>query len=189
MATQPANDWRRTLKRRLAVAAAAFLLWSVAIEARLVYLQVMRHDELSTRAERQQSRTIEAPAKRGELLDRQGRVLAYSVDADTIYAVPTDIEDPAKAASALCGALADCAAKDRQALADRIRRGRAFVYVRRQVSPEQARRVAALDLERRRLHEGEPPVLSEQGAGAPTSSATSASTTTGCTASKPRTTR
>ncbi len=35
---------------------------------------------------------------------------------------------------------------DRHALADRIRRGRAFVYVRRQVSPEQARRVAALDL-------------------------------------------
>ncbi|HEY6361221.1 MAG TPA: penicillin-binding protein [Vicinamibacterales bacterium] len=146
MATQPANAWRRTLKRRLAVAAAAFLLWTAAIEARLVYLQVMRHAELSARAERQQSRTIEAPAKRGELLDRHGRVLAYSVDADTIYAVPTDIEDPAGAASALCGALADCSARDRQALAGRIRRGRAFVYVRRQVSPEQARRVAALDL-------------------------------------------
>ena len=146
MATQPANAWRRTLKRRLVVAAAAFLLWSVAIEARLVFLQVMRHDEMSARAERQQSRTIEAPAKRGELLDRRGRVLAYSVDADTIYAVPTDIEDPDKASSALCGALADCTAKDRHALADRIRRGRAFVYVRRQVSPEQARRVAALDL-------------------------------------------
>ena len=143
---QPANAWRTTLRRRLVVAAAAFLLWSVAIEARLVFLQVMRHDELSARAERQQSRTIEAPAKRGELLDRGGRVLAYSVDADTIYAVPTDIEDPDKAASALCGALADCSAKDRHALADRIRRGRAFVYVRRQVSPEQARRVAELDL-------------------------------------------
>jgi cell division protein FtsI (penicillin-binding protein 3) len=146
VAIQPANAWRTTIRRRLVVAAAAFLLWSVAIEARLVFLQVMRHDELSARAERQQSRTIEAPAKRGELLDRGGRVLAYSVDADTIYAVPTDIEDPDKASSALCGALADCAAKDRHALADRIRRGRAFVYVRRQVSPEQARRVAALDL-------------------------------------------
>ncbi len=146
MATQPANAWRRTLKRRLAVAAAAVLLWTTAIEARLVYLQVVRHAELSARAERQQSRTIEAPAKRGELLDRRGRVLAYSVDADTIYAVPTDIEAPDQAASALCGALADCTTKDRQALADRIRRGRAFVYVRRQVSPEQARRVAALDL-------------------------------------------
>ena len=46
----------------------------------------------------------------------------------------------------MCGALGDCTAKDRAALADRIRRGKAFVYVRRQVSPEQARRVAELEL-------------------------------------------
>jgi cell division protein FtsI/penicillin-binding protein 2 len=74
-------------------------------------------------------------------------VFAYSVDADSIYAVPTEIADPAKAASSLCGALADCTVADRQALAERIRRGRAFVYVRRQVTPDQARRVAALELE------------------------------------------
>lgn len=144
---QPTNAWRTTLKRRLAVAATAFLLWSVAIEARLVYLQVFEHADLSARAERQQMRTIEAPAKRGELLDRSGRVLAYSVDADSIYVVPTEIEDADTAAAGLCGALADCARKDREALADRIRRGRAFVYVRRQVSPDQARRVAALEME------------------------------------------
>jgi cell division protein FtsI (penicillin-binding protein 3) len=146
VAAQPTNAWRRTLKRRLMVAAGALVLWTAAIEARLVYLQVVRHDDLSARAERQQSRTIEAPAKRGELLDRHGRVLAYSVDADTIYAVPTEIENAGKAAAALCSALGDCTAKDRQALADRIERGRAFVYVRRQASPEQAKRVATLEM-------------------------------------------
>jgi cell division protein FtsI (penicillin-binding protein 3) len=129
------------------VAAAVFLLWSIGIEARLVYLQVYRHDDLSSRAERQQSRTVEAAAKRGEITDRRGRVLAYSVDADSIYAVPTEISDADAAAVALCGALDDCTSKDRQALAERIRRGRAFVYVRRQATPDQARRVAALDLE------------------------------------------
>ena len=147
MAEQPANAWRTILKRRLAVAAALFLCWSGAIEARLVYLQVVRHAELTARAERQQSRTIEAPARRGEILDRRGRVLAYSVDAETIYAVPTEIDDPAKAAAALCGALQDCSSRDRDALAERIRKGRYFAYVRRQVSPDQARRVAALNLE------------------------------------------
>jgi cell division protein FtsI (penicillin-binding protein 3) len=143
----PTNDWRGTLRQRLAVAAAAFLLWSVGIEARLVYLQVYRHADLSARAERQQSRTVQAAAKRGEIVDRRGRVLAYSVDADSIYAVPTEISDPDKAAVALCGALKDCAPKDRVALADRIRRGRAFVYVRRQATPDQARRVSELQLE------------------------------------------
>ena len=139
--------WRATLKRRLVVVAIVFVGWSAAIEARLVYLQVFQHKALSARAERQQMRTIEAPAKRGEILDRAGRVLAYSVDAESIYAVPTDIDDPDRAAADLCGALEDCDARERQAMADRIRRGRAFAYVRRQASPDQARRVAALQLE------------------------------------------
>ena len=91
-------------------------------------------------------RTVEAPAKRADIVDRNGQLLAYSVEADTIYAVPTEIGDPLKASAALCGALDDCTAKDRAALADRIRKGKAFVYVRRQVSPEQARRVAELQL-------------------------------------------
>jgi cell division protein FtsI (penicillin-binding protein 3) len=144
---QPAVDWRATLKRRLAVAGVVFLAWTAAIEARLVFLQVVQHEQLSSRAERQQMRTVEAPARRGEILDRRGRVLAHSVEADSIYAVPTDIDDPDTAAAALCGALEDCSPRDRQGIADRIRRGRAFAYVRRQVSPDQAKRVAALQLE------------------------------------------
>jgi cell division protein FtsI (penicillin-binding protein 3) len=103
---------------------------------------------MQARAERQQQRTIETAPKRGDILDRDGRVLAYSVEADSIYAVPSDIADPSTAAVVLCRALRDCDAEDRQALAERIRRGpRGFVYVRRQVSPDQASRVAALELE------------------------------------------
>ncbi|MEQ1574256.1 MAG: penicillin-binding protein [Vicinamibacterales bacterium] len=146
MADTP-RPWRTTLKRRLAVAASMLLLWSIAIEGRLVYLQVYKHADLTSRATRQQSRTVQVAAKRGEIADRRGRVLAYSVDAESIYAVPTEIDDPEKAAVALCGALQDCAPKDRQALAERIHKGHAFVYVRRQASPDQAGRVAALQLE------------------------------------------
>ncbi len=120
--------------------------WAAAIEARLVHLQVVQHRDLLARAARQQSRTVLASAKRGDIVDRRGRVLAYSVDADTIYAVPTAIADPAAAASALCGALRDCALKERRALAERLGNGRAFVYVKRQASLEQSRRVRALDL-------------------------------------------
>jgi cell division protein FtsI (penicillin-binding protein 3) len=138
--------WRPTLRRRLFVAAGVLLAWSVAIEARLVYLQVWQHDELSARAEQQQRRTIDAPAKRGEILDRHGRVLAYSVDADTVYAVPSQIKDAPQAAEALCRALGDCRARDRQGLLERLQQPRHFVYVQRQITPEQARRIAALDL-------------------------------------------
>jgi cell division protein FtsI (penicillin-binding protein 3) len=142
-----AHAWRSTLKRRLVIAAVGCVLWTVAIEARLVYLQVMRHADLAARAERQQMRTVPAPAMRGEILDRTGRVLAYSVDAESIYAVPSEIEQPRQAVAALCRALEDCTGKEREALLERFGRQRAFVYVRRQVAPEQARRIKDLDLE------------------------------------------
>ena len=146
-AGDPAFAWRTIVRGRLVFAALGLAAWSAAIEGRLVYLQVSRHDDLTSRAERQQLRTVETAAKRGEILDRNGRVLAYSVDAESIYAVPTDIADPARASAALCGALDACSARERHAIADRIRRGRAFAYVRRQVSPDEARRVAALALD------------------------------------------
>jgi cell division protein FtsI (penicillin-binding protein 3) len=147
VADPPANDWRPTLKRRIAVALGLLIAWSIAIEARLVYLQVVRYTDLASRAERQQSRTIEAPAKRGDIVDRHGRILAYSVDADTIYAVPSEIPDADRTAAAVCGALGDCDAKDRQAIAEKIRKGKYFAYVRRQVWPDQAQRVADLQLD------------------------------------------
>jgi cell division protein FtsI (penicillin-binding protein 3) len=146
VADQPANPWRSTLKRRVAVAAAVFLLWTIGIEARLVYFQVIRREALSAKAQRQQSLTNNTPAKRGELLDRNGRLLAYSVDADTIYAVPDEIEDAPAAAAALCGALGDCSNADRRELAARLAKGGPFAYVKRKAFPEQAGRVAALNL-------------------------------------------
>lgn len=129
------------------VAAGVLVLWALAIESRLVVLQVMQHDQLVARAERQQMSTVDAPAKRGEIFDRHGRVLAYSVDADTIYAVPSEVGDPAAAATALCDALDDCTAKMREELRERLSQRRAFVFVRRRASPMQAKRVAALNLD------------------------------------------
>ena len=144
---EPLPDWRPLTRRRLLVGITLFGLWAAGIEARLVYMQVIQHEALVARAERQQKRSITLHPKRGEILDRQGRVLAYSVDADTIYAVPTGIDDPAATTAAVCGALGDCTPRWRQTVEQRLGRPRAFAYVRRQVSPDAARRVAALQLD------------------------------------------
>jgi len=129
------------------VAAGALVLWVIVIEARLFVLQVMQYDALVARADKQQMSTVPAPAKRGEIFDRHGRLLAYSVDADTIYAVPTEIADAGKAAAAICGALDDCTRKTHEELRERLAQPRAFVYVRRRATPMQAKRVAALGLQ------------------------------------------
>jgi len=144
---QPDPNWRPVLKSRLMVAAGALVLWVIGIETRLVVLQVMQHDELVARADRQQLSTVDAPAKRGEIFDRNGRLLAYSVDADTIYAVPGEISDPSRTAATLCEALDDCTAKMRDELRDRLSRKSAFAFVRRRATPLQAKRVAALNLD------------------------------------------
>jgi cell division protein FtsI (penicillin-binding protein 3) len=123
-----------------------FALWTVGIQARLVYLQVIERGELQARADRQHNRLIAAPAKRGEILDRNGHVLAYSVDADTIFADPSEVEDPDEAAALVCTALDSCAARERLEMAKSLRRDTQFVYLARKVSPDEALRVRALKL-------------------------------------------
>jgi cell division protein FtsI (penicillin-binding protein 3) len=117
------------------------------IESRLVFLQVVRHADLTARADRQQLRTVTAPAKRGEIRDRHDRLLAYSVDVDSVYAVPAEIADPAATARMLCRALDDCDAGRLKALVERFSTARAFTFVERFVRPEVATRISALDLE------------------------------------------
>ena len=144
--TRPRHDWRGTIRSRLVVCAVVLGLWTAAIEARLVYLQVVDHADLMTRADRQQTRTLFPPAKRGEIVDRKGRLLAYSVDADSIAAVPTEIDDPEDVAARICRVLDGCT-KDRQGqIVKNLSKKSSFAYVARQVSPDEARRVKALGL-------------------------------------------
>ena len=138
--------WRDAVRARLIVCAAIFGLWTAAIEARLVYLQVVDHPDLMARADRQQTRTVVPPAKRGEIFDRNGRLLAYSVDADTIAADPSEIDDAAGVAASLCTVLDGCNADRRTDMAKKLGRRGAFVYVARQVTPSEARKVKDLGL-------------------------------------------
>jgi cell division protein FtsI (penicillin-binding protein 3) len=148
----PDLAWRKTLKRRLTVASAVFVLWSVAIEARLVYLQVVQHRELLAEAEDQQSTIVELVPKRGDILDRNGRPLAYNVDAESVAVNPREIADPARVVNTLCQALGDCSKTEREQILARLtkrdKKGRlfAFAWMRRQMTPEQADRVRALNL-------------------------------------------
>ncbi len=142
----PSGHWREVLRPRVRLAACVMVLWGVAIAGRLVQLQVVDHDFYVQRAGDQQEHAIETPARRGELLDRGGRVLAYDVAADTVIAEPRKVGDAADTARRLCGVMS-CTA-DRQDRIESILAGdRAFAYVERQVSPRVAEQMRALDLD------------------------------------------
>lgn len=150
MADASTSDaWRATVRRRLAVVAVLLGLWSAGIQARLVWLQVHEHDVYVRRADNQQKRTLTLPALRGTIVDREGRVLATSADVDSAYAVPTAVQDPREAARLLCGVLEGCRASRQQqvTLEERLSQRRPFVFVKRHLSPAEARAVTALGLD------------------------------------------
>jgi len=143
----PRTDWRRTYRNRLVVAGLVFTVWTFGIEARLVVLQVVQHDRFVARARDQQEETIELSPKRGEIVDRNGQILAYSVDSDSIVAVPTDVKDASGVASQLCAVLDECTEEFQATIGQRLDRDAAFAYVKRRASLREARAVGELDLE------------------------------------------
>ena len=139
------NHWRNVVRRRVTVTACVMVLWGIAIEARLVHLQVFRHDALVEQALQQRSRTITTHPKRGEIVDRTGQLLAYSVDADTIFAVPADVECPIETTRLLCEVL-ECRGDQHDRILTRLDTENLFAYVQQYVSVDTARRIRELDL-------------------------------------------
>jgi len=147
--TEPSFEsrWRALVKRRIAVTLAIFAAWATVVEARLVYLQVIAHDKYEERALDQQQKTVRPSAPRGDILDRHGSLLAYSVTGKSVVVFPKLVENPEKTAAALCQALDDCSAAERRSLIDRLSTGAVKIVRHAQlVSPDQADRVAQLKL-------------------------------------------
>lgn len=134
-------------RRRLIVLLSVLGTWFLASAARLVYLQVERHEHYVDLAERQQQRVVELAPPRGAIYTRDGRELARSGPADSVYAVPARVPDPQATARALARVLDVDAGELAGKLAAAKATGRGwFLWVKRQVTPEQAAAVAKLEL-------------------------------------------
>ena len=128
-------SWRaRTL---LVLFAAAF----AALLGRAAYLQGMNHDFLQAKGESRYSRVIEIPANRGRILDRNGEALAVSTPVKSIWAIPDEVQFEAKQLEALAKFL-DMQPREVRRRLDVTDRD--FVYIKRQVPPEVADRIAEL---------------------------------------------
>lgn len=135
-----ANTPRNNL--RLYVLAAALLLWCGGICIRLVYLQIFRYGKFEQRAQHQQQRTVEVSARRGIIYDRAGRELAMSVSVDSVFAVPSEIPDPAGTFSLI----SRITKADPRELLARCKAAKTFCWVARKADPETAARIRSLNL-------------------------------------------
>ncbi|MEJ7597006.1 MAG: penicillin-binding protein [Kofleriaceae bacterium] len=88
-------------------------------------------------AAKQHALVVDIPAPRGEVLDAQGRALAVSADADSIWANPREIRDVTETAEQLAAILGE----DAVGLEAKLSSARRFVWLDRHVTPELARAV------------------------------------------------
>jgi cell division protein FtsI (penicillin-binding protein 3) len=134
---------------RFVYVALFFCAWVVVIALRLGWLQVVRHGEFVERADRQQQRTFEVAPRRGMLYDRNMRALAMTVLADSVYAVPSEMEDKAAAADALARVVhlePEDKYTTRQEILERLNNSRNFAWVARKLRPDVADEVRALHI-------------------------------------------
>jgi cell division protein FtsI (penicillin-binding protein 3) len=141
------RSWRQAAGPRLLIVGVLLSVWVLAVFAMLVHLQIVRHGDFVAQATRQQTSIEPEPAQRGDIIDRHGKPLAYTVYEDTVCAEPIRIKDARQTVARLCEALGDCAPGERARLEQALgRTADKFEFVRHCVSEEQARRVAALKL-------------------------------------------
>jgi cell division protein FtsI (penicillin-binding protein 3) len=132
-----------------ALSVAAFIgFWMFVVAARLVYLQVSQHDGLVNRARQQQQNAIETSPQRGDLLDRQGRQLARSLQTVSFFVDP----DGLNAAELNCTAdyLSQALRLNYTDLASQLNdaqaKKRRFVWVARRLDADLASQIVAMNL-------------------------------------------
>ncbi|WP_019561386.1 MULTISPECIES: peptidoglycan D,D-transpeptidase FtsI family protein [Caldimonas] len=126
---------------------------------RAAYVQIFGNDFFQRQGESRYARTLELPANRGRILDRNGLILASSVPAPSIWVIPKDFEADRAQRRELARLLGMTAAELEKRLSDNPN----FVWLRRQIDEDVAERVKALGLKgvhqvkeyKRRYPEGE----------------------------------
>lgn len=127
---------RRARPYLLILACAAAALW-----LRAAHLQVVRYPFFRDHARRQETGAVPVPAARGTIYTRDGLQVAWNLWVDSVYAVPTLIDDP----RATAARLAEMLGVPAEPLALRIERSksrdRLFVWIARWVDPARADRL------------------------------------------------
>jgi penicillin-binding protein 2 len=131
-------------RARVLVASVAVLTCFGLLAARLVYLQVVRHDDLREQAESNRTAIVPVVPNRGLILDRNGIVLATNYSAYTLEVTPAKVSDLEQTIEALSQVL-DISARDRRRFKKLMEESKSFesLPLRTRLSDEEVARFAA----------------------------------------------
>lgn len=116
-------------KIRFQIVAFVFIVIWTILWGRAFYLQIVIGPELRTMSSKQHHFTQLVEAKRGNIYDRNGQILARSVEAKSVYAHPKQLDNPDFAAKTLAPVLA----LDEKKLAERLKQDKSFLWLKRKI--------------------------------------------------------
>jgi cell division protein FtsI (penicillin-binding protein 3) len=123
------------------IVVALMVIWMLAVSARLVHLQVTQAAWLREKALDNRQDIKKTKLFRGTIYDRNGRVLAMSVRARTLYANPAEIEDVSGTAAAVARSLK----MDAKTIVEAIQKGKEankkFVPLAKKLDDEAVNRI------------------------------------------------
>ena len=122
---------------------AAIALAFAGLAARAAYIQVVANDFFQKQGQVRFARTLELPSNRGRILDRNGLILASSVPAPSIWAIPEDVERDKPRLEQLAKLLEMPLAELNKRLEDE---DKSFVWLKRQVDESVAQQITALEI-------------------------------------------
>jgi cell division protein FtsI (penicillin-binding protein 3) len=142
--TGPRGRARIDLRIRVLGIAAALGLCSVALVARAFYVQVVDNEFYVAQGDARSLREIPIPTSRGMITDRNGEPLAVSTPVESIWANPQELLKAPARLPVLAKALGVPVDVLTRKLGQKA--GKEFVYLKRRINPDEARRILALGL-------------------------------------------
>ena len=118
----------------------------IGLGARAAYVQVVGNDFFLRQGEVRFARTLELPANRGKILDRNGLILASSVPAASIWAIPEDVELDAPEVRAKLPELAKLLEMPLPELQTKLSEDKTFVWIKRQLDWDVGQKITALGI-------------------------------------------
>ena len=125
---------------------AGIALGFAVLAGRAIDVQVIDNDFFQHQGEARYARTLELPASRGHILDRNGLILASDVPAPSIWAIPEDVDQDDPALAPRLRKLAELLGMPVAEVARKLGEDKSFVWLKRQVDDGVARQIAALDI-------------------------------------------
>ncbi len=122
---------------------AALAIGFVALAGRAVYIQVINNQFFKKQGELRFVRTLDLPANRGQILDRNGLILASSVMSPSVWAIPEDVEITDANLIKLAKLLEVPVSEISKKLNDE---DRSFVWLKRQVDAANVKKIEALGI-------------------------------------------